>query len=127
MSCRALVAAALCALGVLLPTSAALAQSSEDTSGADQYTEQGIPGAEAPAEPDPEPAPAPTPAPAPAPTPSAPTTVAQTDDAVTDTATSAETLPRTGLETALIALVGLGLLASGFLVRRVPARQEPSR
>ena len=125
MSCRALIAAALCALGVFLPASAALAQ--EDTSGADQYTEQGIPGAEAPAEPDPEPAPAPTPAPAPAPAPSTPATVAQTDDAVSDTAAPAETLPRTGLETVLIALVGLGLLASGFLVRRVPARQEPSR
>jgi LPXTG-motif cell wall-anchored protein len=124
MSSRALLAAALCALGVLLPSSAALAQS-EDTSGADQYTEQGIPGAPAPTEPDPEPAPTPTPAPAP--TPSAPATIAQTDDAVADAAAPADTLPHTGLETGLVALIALGLLVAGILVRRLPAWQDPLR
>lgn len=123
MSHRAFIAA-LCALGLLVPAPGALAQSSEDTSGADQYTEPGIPGADpAPA---PEPEPAPTPAPAPAPAPSAPATVSHTGETVTETA-PADTLPYTGLETGLIALIALGLLGAGVLVRRLPAWQDPTR
>jgi LPXTG-motif cell wall-anchored protein len=123
MTYRALLIAALCALGLCLPVSPAMAQSSEDTSGANQYTEPGIPGAE----PEPAPAPEPEPAPAPAPAPTTPpATVAQTDTSLEATPV-ADTLPRTGLETALIGFVGFMLLAAGLLVRRTPAWQDPSR
>ena len=155
---RAFATAALCALGLLLPASQALAddvvepaadvaegtvsddtqeatqapaptaapsQSSEDTSGADQYTEQGIPGGEAPTEPT---TPAPEPDPAPTPQPSAPptATVAQDDTAV-PVASTEDTLPRTGLDTGLIAMLGFGMFGAGVLIRRMPAAQRPSR
>jgi LPXTG-motif cell wall-anchored protein len=151
---RAFATAALCALGLLLPASQALAddavepavgiaevavpetsqeatqpaaptagssQSSEDTSGADQYTEQGIPGGEAPTEPTtsaPEPDPAPTPQ---------PTATAAQDDTAVPVASAEDTLPRTGLDTVLIAVLGVGMLGTGVLVRRMSAAQSPSR
>jgi hypothetical protein len=109
-------------LALALPTGA-LAQSSEDTSGADQYTEQGIPGSEAPAEPtEPEPAPEP----APTPTPSAPSgsTAPSTAEPIATTAQTETTLPRTGAEEAWIALTALLLLGCGLGLRRVVPQQS---
>jgi LPXTG-motif cell wall-anchored protein len=108
----------LVALMTLALPTGALAQ--EDTSGADQYTEPGIPGSEAPSEPtEPEPDPAPT---APAPTGStAPTTA---EPIATTAQDETATLPRTGAEGAWIALTALVLLGSGFLLRRVVSHQS---
>jgi LPXTG-motif cell wall-anchored protein len=53
--------------------------------------------------------------------------VASQDDPAVTAAPPEDTLPRTGMETAVLALIGLGLLAGGVAVRRVPAVQRPSR
>jgi LPXTG-motif cell wall-anchored protein len=104
-------------LVLALPASAA-AQSSEDTSGADQYTEQGIPGGESPSdEADTES----TPAPAPAPSGSSSSGTQPAAEAAPAGDTTA--LPRTGSDTGWLALTAMALLGGGLLLRRGMSHQ----
>ena len=117
---RHLLSAALLAL--VLPV-AAHAQSSDDTSGSDQYTEQGIPGGETPSQPT-ETTPEPTPAPSPAPSPSGSGTQPAAEAAPADPQAETAALPRTGSDGGLVALTALALLGCGFLLRRVVLDQS---
>ena len=112
----------LVALLVLALPAGAAAQSSEDTSGADQYTEPGIPGAEedtSSGEPTgTEPAPTPTPAP------SGSSGSTTTPTAETAQATETTGLPRTGAEAGWLALVAAAFLGAGLLLRRALPHQS---
>jgi LPXTG-motif cell wall-anchored protein len=112
----------LVALLLLAVPAGAAAQSSEDTSGADQYTEQGIPGAEDETTSDEPTEPAPDPDPSPAPAPSGSSGVEPTaETAVTGETTS---LPRTGADAPWLALVAAAFLGCGFLLRRALPHQS---
>lgn len=103
-------------------------QSPEDVSGGNEYTEDGIPtgtGEDSqPVEPNPEPAPSPAQGTNESPTGGSVTVEGAAEDTA-GSATAAATLPRTGGETSLLALTGLGLLALGGALGRIvraPAR-----
>jgi len=105
-------------VALLLLAMPAGATAQEDTSGADQYTEQGIPGAEEDTTSDEPTEPAPDPDPTPAPAPSGSSGVESQPTA--ETAVTGETtgLPRTGAEAGWLALVAAAFLGCGLLLRR---------
>ena len=109
-------------VALLLLAFPAGAAAQEDTSGADQYTEQGIPGAEdettsdEPTEPTSDPDPSPAPAP----------TGSSGVEPTAETAVTGETdsLPRTGAEAAWLALVAAAFLGGGLVLRRALSHQS---
>jgi LPXTG-motif cell wall-anchored protein len=87
----------------------------EDTSGANEYSEEGVP---TPTE-DPAPVEEPsTDAPAASPTPSAPSAAPAAETTTTEPVADTGGLPRTGAESWPIALIGIAALAAGLLLRR---------